>query len=155
MFSLRGGKNGIFPVLSAPEASSHKNSLVGIANYMICPEMSSQYFDFCLSVTENKRFWLVSVILLSGQINIGHVTDSRLFRVQCSNSKADEFLIDDFLRCDADIIHRTDPCYLIICFQLLCDSLRLYHLLYQHVQLLVGRQLDRVEGVRQLPGGLP
>ncbi len=46
----------------------------------------------------------------------------------------DQFCIDDFLCTGTDTTHSSDPCQLILCFQLLIDALFFRHLLYKQIE---------------------
>lgn len=61
-----------------------------------------------------------------------------------------QFCVNDFLRTIANAVHNSDPCKLILHFQLLIDSLFLCHLCYKQVELIVSLSVNICKTVEQL-----
>lgn len=62
----------------------------------------------------------------------------------------DQFFEDDFLCTVADVIHSSDPCQLIPCFQLLIDTSFFCQLRYEQVELIASLSINISEIAIQL-----
>ena len=62
----------------------------------------------------------------------------------------DQLLEDDFLCTVADVIHSSDPCQLIPCFQLLIDTSFFCQLRYEQVELIASLSVNVCEVAVQL-----